>query len=227
MTSRNRYDFLETIRVRVTAASTTYPILTTAAADLDRCAPDALAAFQRMQDARAGLPGAQAYDAPSVSGGSATLTQPERMAEQTDRTEPDRRLLDITLNQLDQLTNGHGVITDPGEWCRNITNRALTIRRLIEAWTPHRPTARDLRLVEEANTSAPECVLTRYALNLHAPVHCTSNLRGLVPDPVPVSRWVWRFARDYRRLPTPMEWKANASKDDDLRAQLMAPALRK
>lgn len=145
MTSRQRTDCLEQIRIRVRTHTQTWPILATAAADLDKIAPHMHQACCRMQDARAGLPGAMAYDAPSVSGGKASLTQPERLASQEDRTERDRRLLDQTLTQLDQLTRTNGVVVDAEAWCRNITNRCLTLRRIVESWTPHKPTAKDLR----------------------------------------------------------------------------------
>lgn len=221
MTSRTRTDLLETIRTRVRAAAADYPVLTCAADDLDACAPSALEAFRRMQDARAGLPGAQAYDAPSVSGGGASLTQPERLADQTDPTEAERRLLDLTLRALDQATGPVGVIIDPVEWRKLVTSLAYELRRLIDRWTPHAPTDAQRRKVRDANTKATECALTREHLNLWDQVHCTSNLTGLIPEPVPVSRWVWRFTRDHKRLPTPNEWKHHASKDDQLRAQLI------
>ena len=48
---------------------------------LDACAPHALTAFQRMQDARASALGAASYDGPKVTGtGSDKLTQTERLA---------------------------------------------------------------------------------------------------------------------------------------------------
>ena len=222
MTSRQRAQLLETIRPRLHSHAQRYPILATAANDLDHAAPHALTAFQRMQDARPGLPGAQAYDAPTVSGGSAGLTQPERLADREDRTEADRRLADSLLNDLDAATNTRGVVMDPDQWCRRITSDALALRRLIEAWTPHAPTDAQRRKVTESNTLATECALTRDALNLWARPIATSNLYGLLPEAVPVSLWVRRFAKDNRRLPTPTEWKRHASQDDDLRSQLIA-----
>ena len=58
--------------------------LTLALSDLDHCDPLFVNAAKRMQDARAGLPGAQAYDSPSVSGGGSASSAPERLAERID-----------------------------------------------------------------------------------------------------------------------------------------------
>lgn len=199
MTSRTRTGLLETIRTRVRAAAADYPVLSRAADDLDACAPSALEAFRRMQDARPGLPGAQAYDAPTVSGGSAGLTQPERLADQQDRTEADRRLLDTTLNQLDVLTRS-GLVTDSGEWCRNVTIRCLTLRRLVESWTPHRPTDKQRRAVAAANDGT-WCEHHRSA-SIDEPAEHHGTVSGNLAIPMDLCGFCYWQVRRKGRLPS-------------------------
>lgn len=220
MSSRTRTESLNASHTQVRHLATTMD-LTLALADLDHAAPLARRAFKRMQDARPGLPGAQAYDAPTVSGGSSMLTHPERIASQHDRTEADRILLDRTLEHLWFLVRPDAATLDDDKVTRQITADCLTLRRLIDAWTPRTPTDRDRRQVRAENVAATECALTREHLGLWAQPVATSNLYGLLPEPVPVCLWLRRFAHDHRRLPTPMEWKRHASTDDDLRSQLI------
>jgi hypothetical protein len=123
--------------------------LTLALSDLDHCDPLFVNAAKRMQDARAGLPGAQAYDSPSVSGGGSASSAPERLAEQTDATQADRDLLDRILTDL--WTDVRGVILEPAQVCTRITRNTLTLRRLVDAWTPHRPTDKQRAQVAAVN----------------------------------------------------------------------------
>jgi len=123
--------------------------LTLALSDLDHCDPLFVNAAKRMQDARAGLPGAQAYDSPSVSGGGSSSSAPERLAEQTDATQADRDLLDRILTDL--WTDVRGVILEPAQVCTRITRNTLTLRRLVDAWTPHRPTDKQRAQVAAVN----------------------------------------------------------------------------
>jgi len=150
MTSPARYARFTQIRAAVLELNTAH-YLTLAVADLDHADPLALQAFHRMQDARAGLPGAQAYDAPSVTGGGSELTQPERLAEQEDRTQHDRDLLDTTLNRLWFLVRPDGSTIDDDRVITDITRCCLTVRRLVDAWTPRRPTDKQRASVAAVN----------------------------------------------------------------------------
>lgn len=123
--------------------------LTLALADLDHCDPLFVGAARRMQDARAGLPGAQAYDSPSVSGGGSSSSASERLAERVDATQADRDLLDRLLTDL--WTDVRGVILEPAQVCTRITRNTLTLRRLVDAWTPHRPTDKQRSAVAAVN----------------------------------------------------------------------------
>lgn len=123
--------------------------LTLALADLDHCDPLFVGAARRMQDARAGLPGAQAYDSPSVSGGGSSSSASERLAERVDATQADRDLLDRLLTDL--WTDVRGVILEPAQVCTRITRNTLTLRRLVDAWTPHRPTDKQRAQVAAVN----------------------------------------------------------------------------
>ena len=92
MSSRTRYATFQLIHTRIRQLAGRFD-LELATEDLNWIDTRFMTAAQRMQDARAGLPGAQAYDAPSVAGTGATkLTGPERLADTEDRTEADRRL---------------------------------------------------------------------------------------------------------------------------------------
>lgn len=223
MTSPARYSRFQQIHAAVRTLAVHHD-LALALADLDHCDPLFLRAAKSQQDARAGLPGAQAYDAPSVTGGGSTSSAPERLAMQEDRTQADRDLLDRLLRDL--WTDVRGVILEPAQVCRRITTNTLALRRLVDRWTPHQPTDKQRREVTAANVEATECKLTRDNLGLWAEVHRTSDLWSLLPEPAPVGRWVWRFAKDRGRLPTPMEWQHHRSKDDDLRSQSMASVKR-
>ena len=221
MTSRHRAELLEAIRPRVRAYAESYPVLATAASDLDLVAPDALQAFRRMQDARAGLPGAQAYDAPTVSGGAASSST-ERAAVGTtcvrcdepgacrcaatppmDLTSLDRRTLDHTLNRLDLITRPGQLVTDPAEWCRNVTNLCLTLRRLIEAWTPHHASDRDRRQVAKINR--PEAADTwcehHKQADLHEPAEHYGTVSGNLDHPMHLCGYCYWQVRRNGKLP--------------------------
>lgn len=186
--------------------------LTLALADLDHADPLFLNAAKRMQDARAGLPGAQAYDAPSVSGGGSELTQPERLAEQTDRTQADRILLDSALDRLWMLVRHQGVVIDPEPWRKDITRWCLTLRRLVDTWTPHAASDKQREAMEQANTAAtPLCQhCTPHRAKGHAePVHRTGNAAGNLDAPLGLCHWCYRFVLRTGRLPVKTEIQRN------------------
>lgn len=209
MSSRNRYQTFQRIRRHIDALAETYD-LTLAVTDLAKgddlvmtsagMVPAFLAAARAMQDARPGLPGAQAYDAPSVSGGSSKSTQPERLAEQEDRTEADRRLLDTTLAHLWVLA-GPGVILDAPVVVKGITADALTLRRLIEAWTPRPPTDKQRQAVTRANDPEAECAHHR-TFGTFEPVHRTTDGSGLLNLPTPLCRFCYDRLRTDGVLPS-------------------------
>lgn len=148
MTSPARYTRLCQIHDAVRTLATVHD-LELALADLDHVDPLALKAFRAMQDARPALPGAQAYDAPSVSGGGSTSSAPERLAVREDRTQHDRDLLDRLLRDL--WTDVRGAIPEPDQVCRRITRNTLALRRLVDAWTPHTPTDKQRASVAAVN----------------------------------------------------------------------------
>ena len=207
MSSRIRAELLETIRRRLHD-----PKLTVAVEDLDHAAPNALAAFRRMQDARAGLPGAQAYDSPSVSGGAYSGAHPERMAEQTDTTAHDRHQIDASLRTLDTFTRPGGVIGDWSEWRRIIGVHAYQVRRIVDVWTPHAPTDKQRQAVEAANTPAvPLCdhCTPHRAKGCTEPVHRTGDAAGNLDEPLGLCHWCYRFVLRVGRLPDKREIERN------------------
>lgn len=141
-------------------------------------------AERRMMDARASLPGAQAFDSPSVGGGTSS-SPTERHALTGDPTQRDRDAFDKALRLIDQQTT--------------------ILRRLVDAWTPHAPTARDRARVERANDPTPECAVTRDLLGKHEPAHRTTDCGGILPAPLPLGRWVYDFVRSQGRLPVVRE----------------------
>lgn len=200
MSSRDRHIIFEKCRtqVRTLAASCD---LTLALADLDHASPLAHRAFCRMQDARAGLPGAMAYDSPTVSGGSSTSSAPERLAMTVDPTQADRDLLDTTLAHLwylvrpDALTTNHGTVT------AQITADSLTLRRLVDIWSPHAATDKERNAVDRANDPEAECAHHR-TFGTFEPVHRTTDGGGLLATRTPLCRFCYDRLRTDGRLPT-------------------------
>lgn len=227
MSSRTRAELLETIRRRLHDLDD--PKLTVAVEDLDHAAPNALAAFRRMQDARAGLPGAQAYDSPSVSGGSSSSSTERAAVGPTcvrcdvpgecrcasappmDATSLDRRTLDRVLRQLDGLTRP-ALVLDSGKWHAQITGHCLTIRNLVASWTPRPPTDKQRQAVEAANTPAvPLCdhCTPHRAKGCTEPVHRTGDAAGNLDEPLGLCHWCYRFVLRVGRLPDKREIERN------------------
>lgn len=198
---------------RATIATHRDDRLALALADIDAALVGFCDACHRMQDARRSGLAAASYDGPAVSGGGGS-NPTLRLALTKDPTAGDRHRLDLAIVTLARFAP---VAPDHRS---TVATAAYELRRIVAAWTPRRPTDRDRREVTTSN-AADECALTREALGLWARPYRTSNLHGLLPDPQPVCRWAYDFARRMGRLPTPMEWKRHASDDDDLRSQLV------
>lgn len=199
MTSRTRYRTLQLIHRRVRVFAESYD-LALALDDLDHIEPLFLTAAQRQQDARQGLPGAQAYDAPAVAGsGAERLTQPERLAAHPDRTSADRALLDRLLHDLELATRPGDVILDSAEWSRLVTRDCLTLRRLVDAWTPHEPSARDQRDVAVENDGA-WCEHHRTA-RLDEPAEHYGTVSGNLSLPMHLCGYCYWQVRRKGRLP--------------------------
>lgn len=213
MSSRTRFDLYERCRTAVRTLSIDHD-LALALTDLDLVAPFAYRAFCSMQDARPGLPGAQAYDAPSVSGGSSNGSHPERMAEQDDRTEADRRLLDHTLSHLWFLVRP-GVIMDPDQAVKNITADALVLRRLIEAWTPRPPTDKQRRDLTVANAAPVDCEHHATA-GIFEPMHAHGTVGGNLDLPMRLCLACHNQVRRNGKLPSGewMERRRRSGKDE-------------
>lgn len=206
-----RYRQVTALHAQVDALTADHPRLATAADDLAHCLPLWETATRRLWDARAALPGAASLD--GCHGGGSGDTATERHALTGDRTQADRDALDRALRQIEvALATGTHKRIDPA---------ARTLRAIVNAWTPKAANPRQKAAVERANTGTPECHHTRETLGLFVAAHRTSDLRGLLPEPMPVGRWVYRFASDHRRMPTPLEMRRWASLDDELRSQLI------
>lgn len=156
---------------------THFDALNRAQDDLARLLPGFSAAHRRLLDANQAQPGAASYD----PRGSSAVSPTERLALTTDPTEKQRRQLDESVKAIAFHT------------------RMLDL--IVTEWTPHAPTARDRAQVERANDPTPECAVTRDLLGKHEPAHVTSDCGGVLPDAIPVSRWVYDFVRQQGRLP--------------------------
>lgn len=55
------------------------------------------------------------------------------------------------------------------------------------------------------NANPDECAHTRATVDAFEPVHCVSDCGGILPEPRPVCRWVYDFARSRGRLPSTSE----------------------
>lgn len=155
---------------------------------------------------------AASYEARVTGGSSDSAT--ERLA----FTDTDRADRDALAGYLRRM----------GAWCcspatreQKIAQAAYGVLVIVRKHSPRAPSSKDLREVSAANTAATECALTRENLGVWEQVHRTSDLWGMLPEPAPVGRWVWDFARTRRRLPTPQEWRAHGSNTDRLRGQLL------
>ena len=200
MSSRTRSHVLAALATRIDRAAdvTGDERLAQAAADLAACQPDALAAFQRMQDARASSLGAASYDGPMVTGGGSSSST-ERLALTADRTASDRLRCDVLLQRLTLLSRF------PKPNAGRIANDARLLWQLVAAWTPKAATAKDQREVQRRNDATPECAHTRATVGTFEPVHRTSDFGCLLPSAMPVCLWVYKFTKAHGRLPTQPE----------------------
>lgn len=199
MTSPARYTRYRQIHDAVRILAATHD-LTLALADLDHADPLFLQAVRRQQDARAGMPGAASYDSPSVSGGSSTSSHPERMVLGVDRTQNDRDLLDATLGHLWFLVRP-GLNTDTAKVLRQITDDCYTLRRLVDAWSPHLPTDKQRASVTRANDPEAECAHHR-SFGTFEPVHRSTDGGGLLKHRTPLCRFCYDRLRTDGTLPT-------------------------
>lgn len=162
-------------------------------------------AEKRMMDARPGLPGAQAFDSPSVSGGtSSSPTERTALAtvEHGNRATADIRAMDRAL--------------------RDFGTASEVLRRLVDAYTPHAATAKDQASVDKANDPeavVPGCVHHHDFNREWVPAHRTSTVGGNLPHPMALCRWCYDRVRTDGRLPTADRMERLArSKPDRVRA---------
>lgn len=144
------------------------------------------AAEQRMMDARPGLPGAQAFDSPSVSGGtSSSPTERHALNDGGDRTRADIAAMDQAVREIGKHT--------------------AILRRLVDAWTPHTATAKQKAATELANEVVPECRHCREGADVFEPFRTTTDVGGILPGPVPLCRWHADFTARTKRPATARE----------------------
>lgn len=151
-------------------------------ADLTHHQPAQVAtAIARLMDARPPLPGAASTDGTRGRGGTSSV---EALA-----LAPDPVAAEI--RQLDQVL-------------RRMAVDALWLRGLVDRWTPHAPTQRDLADVEAANTAETLCQhCTDHRRPGDAqPVHRTGTVNGNLPHPMALCRWCYDRVRTDGRLPS-------------------------
>ena len=140
----------------------------------------------------------QAFDSPSVSGGSSggpveaalNLTGGDEDSDANwqhpqDQARTDIKAMDTAL--------------------REINKHAAILRRLVDTYTPHAATAKDQAVVNKANDPEavlPGCVHHHDFNREWVPVHRTSNVGGNLPHPLALCRWCYDRVRTDGRLPT-------------------------
>lgn len=194
-----RTDTFDLILGRLEQQRHTNPKLEPAFDDLHTCAPRFREAVAAIMFARKDGLAAAAYDGPSVTVGGKGASTVERLAGTVDRTAATRDLavLDDALRKLDAQTQFP--LSREGWICTH----ARTLWRVTSAWTPHAPS--DKQRTELTRTNEPECVHTRATVAKYEPVHRTSDCGGVLPEPLPLCRFVYDFTRREGRLPTPAE----------------------
>lgn len=94
---------------------------------------------------------------------------------------------------------------------KQATRTLHLLRLIVEAEVPKAPTDRQRREVEKENREqVEECAIMRRLADDFEVTLCTSDLGGLLPEPLPVCRWVYDFARSKGRLPSKQEAKQHA-----------------
>lgn len=140
-------------------------------------------AEKRMMDARPGLPGAQAFDSPSVSGGSSP-SPTERTAlatvEHGNRATADIKAMDRAL--------------------RDFGTASEVLRRLVDAYTPHAATAKDKANVDKANAEPTDCEHCTKA-GVYEPAAHTGTVSGNLPHPMRLCSGCYRDVYRSGRLP--------------------------
>lgn len=138
-------------------------------ADLTHHQPAQVAtAIARLMDARPALPGAASTDGTRGRGGTSSV---EALA-----LAPDPVAAEI--RQLDQVL-------------RRMAVDALWLRGLVDRWTPHAPTQRDLREVERINTPANDCEHHTAAGIYEEATRPSGTVAGNLPHPMRLCEFCW------------------------------------
>lgn len=188
--------------------------LAAALEDLDLVAGSFDAAVQRIHDARRGTPGAQSYNG-NGSGSHGNTSTVESALGITDREAgvgdqlpgPKYPTQDPAVTELHRLDRAlREIEVQSGQAHRNavwIARHARTVYRIVTANSPKAPTARQRAQVEGDNRrGSDECAITRELAGRYEPVHRVSDCGGILPEPVPLGRWVYDFVRRLGRKPT-------------------------
>ena len=155
-------------------------------------------AEKRMMDARPGLPGAQAFDSPSVSGG-ASGGPVEAALNLTGGTE------ESDANWQHPQDQARADIKAMDTAIREINKHAAILRRLVDAYTPHAATGKDKAAAERANELDPECRHCREGADVFEPFRTTTDVGGILPAAVPLCRWHADFTARTKRPATARE----------------------
>lgn len=130
-------------------------------------------AEQRMMDARPGLPGAQAFDSPSVSGGTSSS--------------PTERTALATVEHGNKATADIRAMDDA---IRGMAHHAANLRRLVDAYTPHAATGKDKARVERAND--PTDCEHHTAAGIYEPASTTGKAGGNLAHPMRLCEFCYR-----------------------------------
>ena len=149
-------------------------------------------AEQRMMDARPGLPGAQAFDSPSVSGGGngGPVEAALNLTGGTEETD------DNWKHPVDQARTDIAAMDTA---IREMTKHAAILRRLIDTYTPHAASSKDKARVERAND--PTDCEHHTAAGIFEPCTTTGKAGGNLPHPMRLCDFCYREVYRKGRLP--------------------------
>jgi len=162
--------------------------------DLSKAAPGLHDAVARVQDQRRGLPGAASYD--RAGGRSSTTPDPTGQAVASTASK------EIPLGRPDPA---RAQLAELDERLRRQEADALWILRFVQSNTPHAASPKDKAVSEAANQPDPECRHCREGADVFEPFRTTTDVGGILPQPVPLCRWHADFTARTKRAATARE----------------------
>jgi hypothetical protein len=162
--------------------------------DLTKAQPGLHDAVARVQDQRRGLPGAASYDR---AGGRSS-----------DTPDPTGQAITGTASQATPLGRPDPASAELAELDKRLRRSeadALWLLRFVQSNTPHAATPKAKAEAERANELDPECRHCREGADVFEPFRTTTDVGGILPNPVPLCRWHADFTARTKRAATARE----------------------